>query len=165
MATGTFCPQRSQKKHRYNPYDRSAGLTKHILRLPGFSTDVSHIYCVKLPGFECQTVDRPAPNEENIFGSLHSPEQRAALQSLTRDFLGTSLWQRVQQARAYTVVKVGISANPADRLYEIMRGIEGFGAQGTHFSVIRENDSPADTVEKGKLEENIVFIKQCHRKG
>ena len=62
----------------------------------------------------------------------------------------------------YTMVKVGISTNPANRLRNIMGSFEEFGAtDGTQFNFISENDSPDATVEKGKREENVIFIQKC----
>ena len=65
----------------------------------------------------------------------------------------------------YTMIKVGISKNPAKRLHEIMRGLEGFGvpAEETQFKFISEGDPPdVYTAEKCMKEDNVIFIEQCH---
>ena len=105
---------------------------------------VTYIYCLKLPGFQCQIEANPVPHPD-----LYPPS------------IG------VPKPPHYTMVKVGISTEPATRLYNIMRGFEGFGAshKGTQFQHIQEGDSPDDTLEKGKFEENIVFIKKCTQLG
>ena len=61
------------------------------------------------------------------------------------------------------MIKVGISEIPANRLYNIMSGFEGFGvaAAETQFKFIRESDPPDVTVENGKSEDNVIFIQQC----
>ena len=42
-----------------------------------------------------------------------------------------------------------------------MRGFGKFGAQDTQLQHLSEDDFPDDTVENGKLEEKIVFIRKC----
>ena len=129
------------------------------------------IYCIKLPGFKCHTTfNQPThqsqgghflqpdldPDDHDDRDFQYMPQQPVALR------LSYSLPE-------YTMIKVGISTNPARRLHEIMRSIEGFGvaAAETQFKFIRESDSPDDNVENGKKEDNVIFIQKCHsvRKG
>ena len=72
-----------------------------------------YIYCVKLP-FTCD--------------SFH--------QSLPAPF------DQLLQVPQYSMVKVGISKEPAQRLCTIMNAFKEFGAQDTQFHYLRENDSP-----------------------
>ena len=112
------------------------------------------IYCIKLPGFECHTtLNQPTHQSQGVHflqpDFQYMPQQPVALKP--------SLFE-------YTMIKVGVSKNPARRLHEIMRSIEGFGvaAAETQFKFIRESDPSSVTVEKGKSEDNVIFIQQCH---
>ena len=111
---------------------------------------MTYVYCIKLPGFETSLYQQPVPS---------FPRQQQEVIALLSS--ATSVGQRLVDEHSYTMVKIGKSTNPASRLYEIMRGLEGLSAPGTHFSKIRENDSPDNTVEKGRLEDKVVFIKKC----
>ena len=64
----------------------------------------------------------------------------------------------------YTMIKVGISKNPAQRLYEIMRSFQEFGvsAAETQLEFIREGDSHDTTAEKSKSGKYIIFTQKCH---
>ena len=106
-----------------------------------------YIYCVLLP-FTCNS--RP-----NLPVALSG-----AAGNLVRVYQ-----QLPQQIPHYSVVKVGVSKEPAQRLYSIMRAFEEFGAQDTQFHYLRENDSPLNTIEKGKREEKVIFITRCHDLG
>ena len=48
-------------------------------------------------------------------------------------------------------------------VYNIMRGLKGFGAseEETKFASLKEEDSLDDTFTKGKREDNIIFFKKC----
>lgn len=99
------------------------------------------IYCIILPGFEC-----------------HSSPIRQPTNSDPDPYMVTIVHGMLPQ---YLMVKVGISArsNPADRLKEIMKGFEGFGANNTHFQNLEEGDT---IVEKYKQEASIIFLKRCY---
>ena len=123
------------------------------------------IYCIKLPGFECHTTLNQ-PTHQSQGGHFLQPDLDPDDHD-DRDF--QYMPQQPVAPRPslpqYTMIKVGISTNPARRLHEIMRSIEGFGvpAAETHwFNVIRESDPPDATAEKGKSEDNVIFIQKCH---
>ena len=61
----------------------------------------------------------------------------------------------------YTVVKVGHSINPADRICEIMEGFKNLGASDTEFQHFNSTISPDAAIESGKKEPKIIFIKKC----
>ena len=146
----------------------------------GDDDEVKFIYCIKLPGFECHTSRSTTPEVQHrqdarrlqsgfeylapMFGQgIFSQTTSALLDAyplrwrprVTPLPLPTSLPQ-------YTMVKVGISTDPANRLRNIMGSFEEFGAtDGTQFNFISESDSPDAAVEKGKREENVIFIQKC----
>ena len=107
------------------------------LRSPGNIPEEHFIYCIVLPGFECHSSPVRQPSDPTMVKMIQ--------ESLPR----------------YIMVKVGISrrVNPADRLNEIMRGFEGFGASNTHFQNLDKDDN---IVDKCKQEESIIFLKRCY---
>ena len=120
------------------------------------SEAVTYLYCVKLPGFSecyCESISKTSP----YLHTLTQQQQETTVRHLRATLQGQGLIDEC----SYTMVKIGISTHPADRLCSIMRGLEEFGAKGPHFSQIRENDLPDDTVKKGQSEDNIIFIKKC----
>ena len=62
----------------------------------------------------------------------------------------------------YIIVKVGHSANPAHHICEIMGGFKYLGAADTEFQQLKNSDGPDTTIEKGKSEPKIVFIRKCY---
>ena len=156
-----------QRRVRYSiePYNvRACGLRLLGLSSSGDDSETyTYIYCIKLPSFQCYTTQKSNPQQQARFPPPFPQQQVAMMNSLFCHDPGGL--QELLDARLYTMVKVGISTNPARRLCEIMRGFEEFGAHDTEFSAIRESDSPDDTVGKGKLEDKVVFIKKCRNIG
>ena len=111
------------------------------LRLPGArrgfsvsgdnSETYTYVYCIKLPSFHCQTTLKSNPLQQGRY--MFPPQSwRQQINSL-----GSEVLQEFQDLRSYTMVKVGISTNPARRLCEIMRGFGEFGARDAEFSAIQ----------------------------
>ena len=119
---------------------------------PEFSpTEEVYIYCVQLP-FVCRSF------------SPSLPATFTAVTTASVDF--PRLYQQLpQQFPHYSVVKVGMSKEPAQRLCTIMKAFKEFGVHDTQFHCLCENDSPEYTIEKGKREEKVVFIRKCRNLG
>ena len=120
---------------------------------PPVSKAVTYLYCVKLPGFECQ---RESTSKTSSYPHTFSQQR---LETSARRLRATL--RSIRERSYYSMVKVGISTEPAERLYSIMRGLERFGANWSHFKEIGEIESPDDTVKNGRSEVNIIFIKKC----
>ena len=134
----------------------------YVVPSQSFSPQQAHkeeiyIYCMILPGFECHTKACQTlwPSTPVVVhpsqGGIPFIQRRYMYVDLDQLLLQRSLPQ-------YTIVKVGISVNPADRLTDIMRSFEEFGAHNAHFQNLDEND----TVDKCKQEASIIFLKKCY---
>lgn len=64
-------------------------------------------------------------------------------------------------APQYTIVKVGHSIDPADRICEIMGGFKNLGASDTEFQRFNSSVSPDEAIKFGKNEPKIIFIRKC----
>jgi hypothetical protein len=63
------------------------------------------------------------------------------------------------------VAKVGITENPAERLYDIFKAFENLGEPQPLLTSLSRDDDPQTAVAKAKLIDKIIFIEKVHTPG
>ena len=104
----------------------------------------SYIYCILLP-FRCSTITAEA----------------TMLLSTGRQLLNSASLPPSESV----VAKVGITANPAERLCDIFNTFEQFGEPQPLLRHLSRSDDPQTTIAKAKSMDEVIFIEKVHTPG